>query len=128
MGVLWVALLLVLATGIAHLFFFYTETLSDKAENLLRPLFQNKGPNHDHMVPVLFRNQGVYNLFLGLGTLWRLISTNIENIPNDTTLIYLLSFIVLVGLYGLITVRHKLFFAQIGPAAFALVILLLARS
>jgi len=80
------------------------------------------------MVPVLFQNQGVYNLLLGLGILWRLIAVSAEQIPHDTTLLYLLSFVVLVGVFGLITVRDRLFLVQFGPAVLALAILLLVRS
>ena len=109
---LWIGWLAVFLVGVVHLLFFYAETVTDKAEQRLRPKFRNDNLIQDPMVPVLFQNQGVYNLLLGLGILWRLIAVSAEQIPHDTTLLYLLSFVVLVGVFGLITVRDRLFLVQ----------------
>jgi uncharacterized membrane protein len=42
------------------------------------------------MVKVLFQNQGVYNLLLGVGILWRLFAVSTAQLPNDSALLYLL--------------------------------------
>jgi uncharacterized membrane protein len=91
---LWMAWCAILITGGAHLVFFYAETVTSRAEKRLRPKFRIADsvadPVADPMVKVLFQNQGVYNLLLGVGILWRLFAVSTAQLPNDSALLYLL--------------------------------------
>ncbi|PCJ21494.1 MAG: hypothetical protein COB02_02560 [Candidatus Cloacimonadota bacterium] len=67
-------------------------------------------------------NQGVYNLLLAIGLIWTIFS----KIPSQSTpiKIFILIFIVGVGIYGTITVGKTILFLQVIPALFALFIVI----
>ena len=66
------------------------------------------------MTKDLASNQGVYNGVLGAGLLWSLYAAN----PGAQA--FLLVFVVVVGIYGAITVKPTIFFVQALPALLGL--------
>lgn len=71
----------------------------------------------------LAANQGLYNGFLAAGLMWSLIH------PADVVAVQLKVFflvcVLVAGLYGGATVSRKIAFIQGGPAALALLLILL---
>ena len=72
---------------------------------------------------VLAANQGLYNGFLAAGLIWSLMHP-VYRIGMELKLFFLLCVLV-AGLYGGYTVSRKVAFIQAGPAALALVLLLI---
>ena len=70
---------------------------------------------------VLAANQGLYNGFLAAGLIWGLIPSAQA---NDIRLFFL-SCVVIAGIYGAITVNHRILLLQAAPAALGLVLVIL---
>lgn len=71
---------------------------------------------------VLAANQGLYNGFLAAGLFWGL---HLGAAGSDIKLFFL-SCILIAGIYGGFTAKHKILFIQAAPAAIGLVLQLLA--
>lgn len=71
----------------------------------------------------LAMNQGLYNLFLVAGLAWSLVAPAPIGRPVS---IFFLACVVIAGVFGGITVNKRILFAQAGPAAVALALVLLA--
>ena len=73
---------------------------------------------------VLAANQGLYNGFLAAGLVWGLLHGN----PAFAFQIkvFFLACVIVAGVYGALTVSRRILLIQAGPAAIALVLLLLA--
>jgi putative membrane protein len=73
---------------------------------------------------VLAANQGLYNGFLAAGLVWGLV----QGVPAFAfqTKIFFLSCVIVAGIYGAITVSRRILLVQAGPAAIALILLVLA--
>ncbi len=63
---------------------------------------------------VLASNQGAYNGMLAVGIAWALL------VGNGPALAFLLFFVVIVGIYGALTVSPTIFVVQALPAIIAL--------
>ncbi|MEZ4239306.1 MAG: DUF1304 domain-containing protein [Myxococcota bacterium] len=63
---------------------------------------------------VLASNQGVYNAMVAAGLLWGLAA------GQGPTVAFLLVFVVVVGIYGAVTVKPTILAVQALPAALAL--------
>ena len=67
----------------------------------------------------LAANQGLYNGFLAAGLIWGLFA-------GDSVKIFFLGCVIIVGIFGALTVSKRIFYIQALPALIALVILLVA--
>jgi putative membrane protein len=67
---------------------------------------------------VLAQNQGVYNGALGAALAYAAI------VDHEITVIVLLMFVIVVGVYGAITAKGSILFMQALPAAIALALTL----
>ena len=63
---------------------------------------------------VLASNQGVYNAMLAVGLLWGLYS------GQSATTMFLLVYVVAVGIYGAVSVKPTIFVLQALPALLAI--------
>ena len=72
----------------------------------------------------LAANQGLYNGVLAAGLIWSLFAA--EPVAFQVKVFFLLSIIV-VGVYGALTVTRRILLFQALPAALALVFVVLAR-
>lgn len=71
----------------------------------------------------LAANQGLYNLFLAAGLAWGLSSPD-----NGWTIkLFFLGCVIIAGVFGGLTVKGVIFFAQAVPAAIALLLVAVAR-
>lgn len=71
-------------------------------------------------------NQGIYNGMLGLSILLTNFCLPISLAARNAFLMLLMFFILIVGLYGTVTVTKKIFIIQCIPALVALAMLILA--
>ncbi|MCP4391412.1 MAG: DUF1304 domain-containing protein [Gammaproteobacteria bacterium] len=71
---------------------------------------------------VLAANQGLYNGFLAAGLLWGLI----PSVHASDVKIFFLSCVIIAGVYGAISVSRRILAVQAAPAAFGLLLVLLA--
>lgn len=73
---------------------------------------------------VLAANQGLYNGFLAAGLVWGLVH------PTPAVAfqikVFFLACVVVAGVYGAWTVSKRILLVQAGPAALALILLLMA--
>ena len=72
----------------------------------------------------LAANQGLYNGFLAAGLVWGLIAGGSVGYPAK---IFFLICVVVAGVYGAATVSRRILFVQAGPAALALIAVLIAH-
>lgn len=70
---------------------------------------------------VLASNQGVYNGMLAVGLVWALISGSVD------TALFLLAYVVVVGIYGGLTAKPTIFVLQALPGALAFGLTWVAR-
>ncbi|MEV6653252.1 DUF1304 domain-containing protein [Streptomyces sp. NPDC051219] len=71
----------------------------------------------------LAANQGLYNGFLAAGLVWGLV----EPEPTGThAQVFILSCVIVAGVYGCLTVSRRILFVQSVPAAVALALVLTA--
>ena len=107
-------LTIVLGTLVAIEFFyiFYLETLATSSASTARVFKMSKTELTRDSVSVLFKNQGVYNGLIGVGLLYGLYFS-----PNPVEIVtMILTYIVLVALYGSITSDKKILLTQGGLA------------
>lgn len=108
------ALLSSLFVALEHLFIAYIELFAtnrpicSKIFKLDAEILQN--PN----IQTLFKNLGIYNLCLGLGLCYGVLTQSIQ------VQIVLLIFVIIVGIYGSFTSSKSIFFKQSLPALVAL--------
>jgi putative membrane protein len=113
-----VALVLTVVVGLLHIYFMVLETfLWTKPQGLktFKQTFEDASKSK-----VLAGNQGVYNGVLGAFLIWSAI------LAERTTSLVLLTFVVIVGLYGAATVGRGILFVQAIPAAIALALVALS--
>lgn len=107
--------ILIALIGIMHLYFFILESYLYSG-NKGRKIF-NLTDEKIKYTKVLAFNQGYYNLCLGIGLLFGIYLTNLP------MLIYLLLFVVIVGIVGALSFSKKIFWLQAFPAIIALIAL-----
>lgn len=115
-----ISLILIIIVGIEHLLFGFIEMfggikLQADAFGFDESELKNK------TLQVALSNQGIYNLGFGL----MIIVLAIMNAATSVCIIAML-FVILVGIYGALTVTKKILFVQALPALVTLIVLLLS--
>ena len=113
-----ISLILIIIVGIEHLLFGFIEMFGGtklQADAFDESELKNK------TLQVALSNQGIYNLGFGL----MIIVLAIMNAATTVFIIAML-FVILVGIYGALTVTKKILFAQALPALVTLIALLLS--
>ncbi len=77
-------------------------------------------PEQSANTAILAANQGLYNGFLAAGLVWSAIGQK-----RDVVIFFLLC-VIIAGVYGGITVKPSILMIQAAPAAFALLLTLIA--
>ena len=114
-----IAITLIAIVAVLHLLFGFLEMFA-------RPEVQSKAFNFpvealkDEYLQLALSNQGIYNLTFGLMTGLILLAH-----PSSLLLGILMAFVVIVGLYGGMTVAKRIYFVQALPALVAIVLLLI---
>ena len=80
-------------------------------------------PDFANASSALAANQGLYNGFLAAGLIWGLLA----GVNRLGLLTFFLVCVIVVGIYGAITVSRSILAVQAAPAAVALALVLLAR-
>ncbi|WP_214785314.1 DUF1304 domain-containing protein [Exiguobacterium sp. s183] len=112
-------LTLVLGRLVAIEFFyiFYLETIATASSSTSRVFRLSRDELTRDSVSVLFKNQGVYNGLIGVGLLYGLYLS-----PNPVEIVtMILTYIILVALYGSITSDKKIILTQGGLAILTLI-------
>ncbi|WP_295729842.1 DUF1304 domain-containing protein [uncultured Limosilactobacillus sp.] len=114
---------LILLVGIEHLGIMWVEMFGQPQQQA-KAFDLSTNLTSTPEVRILFANQGIYNGMLGLSlllTYW--LFTGIE---QATAQYLLLTFVVVVALYGGLTATKKIWLIQLLPAALAIITLILA--
>ena len=116
-GIIMSILTSILGTLVAIEFFyiFYLETVATVSANTARVFKMEEVELRRPSVTTLFKNQGVYNGLIGV-----LILIAIFVVPSITWLVLLLSYIILVALYGSLTSDKMILLKQGGLAILTL--------
>jgi putative membrane protein len=112
------ALVFTALVGLLHIYFMVLETFLWTKPQGLKTFKQTLADAEKSKV--LAANQGVYNGVLGAFLIWSAI------LGERTTNLVLLTFVVIVGLYGGATVGRSIVFVQAVPAAIAIALTMLA--
>jgi putative membrane protein len=111
--------ILVLIVALAHIYFFYLESIAWTKPLGLKIFAQSL--EEAQRSAVLAGNQGFYNLCLALTLLATFMLGDYE---ARLIRIFAMSYIVAVGFYGAATVTKKIFFLQALPAILALIFII----
>ncbi|MCS4488189.1 DUF1304 domain-containing protein [Streptococcus sciuri] len=103
-----------------HLYIMYLETFATQSDATSRVFSTDKEELSRSSVDSLFKNQGVYNGLIGIFLLYSLwIAHSVELVTA------FLLYVVIVAIYGALTVDKKILLKQAGLAILALLSLLL---
>lgn len=103
--------------AIEFFYIFYLETIATASSSTSRVFRMSKDELTRGTVSVLFKNQGVYNGLIGVGLLYGLYLS-----PNPVEIVtMILTYIILVALYGSITSDKKIILTQGGLAILTLI-------
>jgi putative membrane protein len=111
--------ILLIIVAIEHLVFGYVEMFGSAELQSKSFGFPAEELKNQHLKLAL-SNQGIYNIALGL-----LILVSVFTALPSLGLIFLMAFVVIVGIYGGATVHKKIYLVQALPALITLVLLLL---
>lgn len=108
----------ILGTLVALEFFyiFYLETIATTSDSTARVFNMTAEELSSKAVNTLFKNQGVYNLLVGV-----LVLIAIYIVPSTTWLGIFLGYIILVAIYGGLTSDKSIILKQGGLAILTLV-------
>ncbi|MBF0710453.1 MULTISPECIES: DUF1304 domain-containing protein [unclassified Gemella] len=111
----------ILSTLVAleFVYIFYLETLATNSDSTARVFKMSKEELSKPSINTLFKNQGVYNLLIGL-----LILVALFIYPSVTWLGLLLGYVILVAIYGGLTSDKMIILKQGGLAILALLSLI----
>lgn len=112
-------LIVTLLVTIEFLYIMYLETFATTSSKTSKVFGISQEKLAEKEVTNLFKNQGIYNGLLGLGLVYGLIFQ-----PNLIPIIFV--YIVLVAIYGALTVHPKILFIQGGLAFLGLIFSLLS--
>ena len=118
MSLTLLALLSTLFVALAHLGFMVLETFMWTTPTGRKIFGQTR--EEAEITAVLAKNQGVYNGALALALAYAALMGHTE------TVLVLLTFVIVVGVYGAITAKGTILFLQALPAAIALALTFLA--
>lgn len=112
---------MIFGTLVALEFFyiFYLETIATTSKNTGRVFNMDEAELNRDSVKTLFKNQGVYNLLIGILVL---IALYVQ--PNPVWLGIFMGYIILVAAYGAITSDKSILLKQGGLAIITLLTLL----
>ncbi|MGH3804885.1 MAG: DUF1304 domain-containing protein [Pseudonocardiaceae bacterium] len=116
------AKLVVALVAMVHLYFLVLEMFLWRRDRI-RAIFGTT-PQFAEASAVLAANQGLYNGFLAAGLVFGLIAGG--DLGFAVT-VFVLSCVIVAGVYGGFTVNRRVVFVQALPAALALLLTLLAR-
>ncbi|ARE21033.1 DUF1304 domain-containing protein [Lactococcus lactis] len=115
-----ISLILIIIVGIENLLFGFIEMFG--GTKLQADAFGfDESELKNKTLQVALSNQGIYNLGFGL----MIIVLAIMNAATSVFIIAML-FVILVGIYGALTVTKKILFVQALPALVTLIVLLLS--
>ncbi len=109
-----ITLTLSLVVAIEHLYIMFIETVATRSRQTSRVFGISVEQLADKTVSTLLKNQGIYN---GLLAVLIIIAVLTDNILWTQLL---LSYVILVALYGAITSQPSILLKQGGPAIIAL--------
>ncbi|MGB1309077.1 MAG: DUF1304 domain-containing protein [Oceanihabitans sp.] len=113
-----IAILFVIIVALAHFYFLYLEMFLWTSKKGIKT-FGLESKEFANKTKVLAANQGLYNGFLASGLLFGLFLENTE------TLIFVLSCVIIAGIYGAYSTKKiRLFYIQSVPAILALILVL----
>ncbi|MCB0415064.1 MAG: DUF1304 family protein [Bdellovibrionales bacterium] len=115
--------LLITAVGLLHISFFILEFYLIKTP-VGQKIF-SLNPEDLHKVIIWSKNQGVYNLILGFGLFFTLVSPSFS---SKMIQVFILLMIFIVGVYGAFSIGKNVFFIQALPALFALILVFIALA
>jgi putative membrane protein len=118
----WIANALVALVALLHVYFLILEMFLSTKPLGLRTFRQTIEKAQDSAV--LAANQGLYNGFLAAGLVWGLLHPT-PAVALQIKVFFLICVIV-AGIYGAVTVSRRIAYVQAGPAAIALILLVLA--
>ncbi len=104
-------------TAAAHLYFWYLESVlwnTPKGQKIFKT-----SPQIAEGAKVLAANQGLYNGLLALGLIASLFLA--DPIAAKAIQQFVFIYIIVVGIYGALTVNKRIFFVQSVPAIVALI-------
>ncbi|EHJ57352.1 hypothetical protein STRUR_0061 [Streptococcus urinalis 2285-97] len=111
----FITIVLVLLVALEFIYIMYLETIATSSEKTSQIFGMSKEELQRESVQNLFKNQGIYNLLFALGLLYGLMTN------HSDIIIMLLIGIILVAIYGAITVNKKIVIQQAGLAVLALI-------
>jgi putative membrane protein len=107
--------------ALLHVYFLVLEMFLWRTPRGLRTFGQT--PEQAEATAVLAANQGLYNGFLAAGLGWSLVA---HGAVRTAFAIFFLGCVIVAGAYGAATVSRRILYVQAGPAALALVLVLLS--
>ena len=116
-----ISTILVTLTALEFFYILYLETFATTSDATSRVFNMSKEELQRKSVGNLFKNQGVYNGLVGLGLLY---GAFIAAATVEVTVLFLI-YIILVALYGAITVDKKIILTQGGLAILSLITIII---
>lgn len=108
--------ILVVLVALEFFYIMYLETFATTSKKTSRVFHMSEQELKRDSVTTLFKNQGIYNGLIGVGLLYAVF---FSGNPKELTLL-LLSYIILVALYGSFTSNKKIILMQGGIAILAM--------
>lgn len=113
-----VSLIILIIVAIEHLFFGYVEMFGSKKLQS-RAFGFDSGALDNNLLQIALSNQGIYNISFSL-----LILFFVSIQASTIVLVGTLAFVVLVGVYGALTVTKKILIVQALPAVIGMICLI----
>ena len=101
-----------------HLFIAYVEMFAWKTRG--PKMFRHLEQDFINQTKDMAGNQGLYNLFLVAGMIWAIFISN--PVWSFNIAAFMLSCVIVAGIYGAITVEKSIFFKQALPALITLIV------
>jgi putative membrane protein len=114
--------ILIGVVAVLHLYFLVLEMFLWTKPRGLRTFGQTQ--QDAETTKVLAANQGLYNGFLVAGLVWGLITADPARLQFQ---VFFLLCAIVAGVYGGLTVSKRIMYVQSGPAALALLLVLLGH-
>lgn len=111
----WVTQILAVLTGLEFIYIFYLETVRTDSGQTAKTFGLDVSVLQRPEMKMAMKNQGVYNLGIAL-----LVLCDVFFLDSKPALAGLMAFIVLVALYGSLTVDRKILLKQGGLAILTL--------
>jgi putative membrane protein len=116
-----ITIILAILTGLEFIFIFYLETIATTSDRTSKVFNMEKSELARESVTTLFKNQGVYNLLIGV-----LIFVSLY-LKDATWLMILDIYIIVVAAYGSLTSSKDIILKQGSLAILTLITLLIFK-